>query len=167
MTSLQRNIINAILFQLGWLICVISTNTWAVISTSLILIIHFKYIQRTYTEWRIFVIALLIGFIFDTLLLQADILVTPNEQIFQPIWLTCLWALFASTIGHSLAWLRQRIALSAFIGAIFGPLAYKSGAYLVGIQLDLSVLLHLITLSLGWAIIFPVLLLFYTKYIEA
>jgi len=68
-----------------------------------------------------------------------------------------LWALFASTINVSLRWLKHKRELAIFIGAIAGPVAYWSGARLGALQLS-HFNAAMIYLSIGWAIVVPILL---------
>jgi hypothetical protein len=51
----------------------------------------------------------------------------PSAQL-APIWLVTLWAAFALTVGHSLAWLRPRRMLAALFGLLGGGFSYWVGA---------------------------------------
>jgi hypothetical protein len=76
-----------------------------------------------------------------------------------PFWMWTLWALVASTINSSLAWLQGRPLLGAFLGAIAGPLSYEAGirmgagAWGSGGQVG-----GLVLLALAWAIAIPLFL---------
>ena len=72
-----------------------------------------------------------------------------------------LWMIFAMTLNHSLAWLSQKIYLSILFGALGGPLAYIAGEKLGAISL-LSTN-SIISLSIGWAVITPILLIIANK----
>ncbi len=74
-----------------------------------------------------------------------------------PIWILAMWALFATTLNVSLAWLRPRLVLAGFHGALSGPLAYWAGARLGALELRQPVA-ALAALALGWAAILPGLL---------
>jgi hypothetical protein len=79
------------------------------------------------------------------------------HPLLAPYWIIMLWALFATTINSSLAWLKQRYLLAALLGAIAGPAAYYAGNRLGAVELA-----HpeqaLLALALGWSIWLPLLL---------
>ena len=68
-----------------------------------------------------------------------------------------MWALFATTINLSMGWLKGRWVLAVFMGAIFGPLAFVAGEKL-GAVVFLDSTLSMITLSVGWGLLMPLLL---------
>jgi hypothetical protein len=68
-----------------------------------------------------------------------------------------MWALFATTIDHSMAWLRSRWVLASLMGAVFGPLAFIAGENLGAVQF-IDRHLALLALALGWALLMPLLL---------
>ncbi len=66
-----------------------------------------------------------------------------------PAWIVALWAAFAMTINHSLAWLRPAAAI--VLGAVGGPIAYLGAERLGAVELIASVQAT-IALAVGWAI---------------
>jgi hypothetical protein len=77
-------------------------------------------------ELKLVLVALAIGLLWETWVLNLDILRYPShpESLFwAPTWLIMMWALFATTINLSMGWLKGRWVLSVFMGAVFGPLA--------------------------------------------
>ena len=77
-----------------------------------------------------------------------------------PLWITALWAGFAATLLHSLAFLRGRRWLAALFGALGGPLSFYGGAQLGVLSLGPSPGLALVVLALGWSIAIPALYAF-------
>jgi len=69
-----------------------------------------------------------------------------------------MWALFATTINHSMAWLKNRYFLALLLGAVFGPLAFIAGESL-GAVVFLDRTMALTLLAAGWAVLMPLLLL--------
>lgn len=73
-----------------------------------------------------------------------------------PVWILGLWLAFSTILNVGLRWMHGRYLVAILFGAIGGPLAYM-GAEKLG-----AVILHgnssYIVLSIGWAIITPVLL---------
>jgi hypothetical protein len=68
-----------------------------------------------------------------------------------------MWALFATTINVSMAWLKNRWLLASSMGAIFGPLAFIAGERLGAVQF-IDRPLALLALAVGWACLMPMLL---------
>jgi hypothetical protein len=75
-----------------------------------------------------------------------------------PIWLVTLWAAFALTVGHSLAWLRPRPALASVFGLLGGGFSYWVGARIGAVELAVSGWFYGIAVGLCWAIALPALL---------
>jgi hypothetical protein len=81
-----------------------------------------------------------------------------------PHWIVVMWGLFATTLNVSLAWLKQKLALAAMLGAVAGPLAYYAGYKLNALQFN-NMSVTLIALAIGWALFTP-LLIRLTVYLE-
>lgn len=75
-----------------------------------------------------------------------------------PIWLVTLWAAFALTIGHSLAWLRPRQGLAALFGLLGGGFSYWVGARLGAVEPAIPAWLYGGVVGLCWAVALPVLI---------
>ena len=156
-------ILNFVLFQAAWFVCVLGASynhTYLALTLSLIiLLLHFAIIKKRMLELKLIIIAGLIGLLFDGALLNFDLIIYNDPGLpypFTPIWIVMLWMIFAMTLNHSLAWLSQKIYVSVLFGAMGGPLAYIAGEKLGAITL-LSTN-SIITLSIGWALITPILL---------
>lgn len=161
-------ITNFILFQAAWFICVLGAaydQTYPALAISLvILLIHFALIKNRLLELKLIVIAGIFGLLFDGALLNFNLILYNDPGLpypLTPIWIVMLWMIFAMTLNHSLAWLSQKIYLSILFGALGGPLAYIAGEKLGAISL-LSTN-SIISLSIGWAVITPTLLIIANK----
>ena len=77
---------------------------------------------------------------------------------FAPIWLVTLWATFALTLGHSLAWLRPRPALAALFGLLGGGFSYWIGARVGAVQLAIPGWIYAVGVGLCWAVALPALI---------
>jgi hypothetical protein len=75
-----------------------------------------------------------------------------------PIWLITLWAAFALTLGHSLAWIRSRPALAAVFGLLGGGFSYWVGARVGAVELAIPGWIYGVAVGLGWAVALPVLI---------
>ena len=155
--------INLICFQLGWFACVISAaygkTILALIAVLLIIALHL-YRNSSLAELYLILTAIVIGFIWESLLVTSGWLsygLVADSVVLAPVWLVAMWALFATTINLSMAWLKQRWLLASLMGAVFGPLAFIAGEKLGAVQF-LDRLMALLALAIGWAILLPLLL---------
>jgi len=80
-----------------------------------------------------------------------------------PPWILGLWALFATTLNVSLNWLKGRWLVAALLGGIAGPLSYWAGARLGAVVL-VEPVPALVALSIGWAILMPLLMALARRY---
>jgi len=86
-------------------------------------------------DLRLLAVALALGVLLDGALSFGGVLsyAAPRPALppgGAPLWILALWAAFALTLNHSLAWLRRRWLLAALLGALGGPLAYLAAAKL-------------------------------------
>lgn len=156
-------VINFIGFQIGWFACVIGAAQGYTLLPVLcaLFIVTFHLVRNSsYAELFIVLSASVIGFVWESLIVNSGWLsypVTGFSSGFSPVWLVAMWALFATTINHSMAWLRGRWALSSLMGAVFGPLAFIAGENLGAVQF-IDSYFALSALALGWALLMPLLL---------
>lgn len=143
--------INAVLFQLGWFACVLERGIIAVALTLLILFAHGWLQKPSRGEWRAIGLIAGIGTVQDVILMQLDVMRFDTHP-WPPLWLVCLWLLFATTLNHSLRWLSQRWLLAAALGAIAGPLSYLAGERLGALSLNHAMLP---LLAFAWALGLP------------
>lgn len=160
---MPAKILNFVLFQLGWLACVLLGAThwhWlapAVVAT--VVLIHVSTSPAAVAEWRLIGLALLIGLVWENLLTASGLLVYPHGQPLNqlaPVWILSMWALLATTLNVSLRWLHGNLPLCLLFGATGGPLAFAAGARLEAVTFPNPVAAYAV-LSAGWAVLFVVL----------
>ena len=158
-----RLVTNFILFQLGWFACVIGAASdipWS--GTFLVMAIlgyHLYSANDAETELRLLALVLLIGFIWDSLLVAFGILEYSSglfHASLAPHWIIAMWALFSSTLNVSMNWLKGHYLVAGIFGAIGGPLAYYAGLKLGAVSMP-STTVALGVLAIGWALIMPAL----------
>jgi hypothetical protein len=163
---LARNIANAVLFQLAWLVCVQGNSLWAVGITALALLLHWRFLVVAAREWQLLLVAPVLGFAIDTLLINAGVLQLSSNGWLSPPWLVCTWILFATTLLHSLSYLLPRnLLLSALLGFGGGPLAYYAGTRFGAASLGIVVAdspaastgIALLILAVCWSLVTPLL----------
>lgn len=163
-------IINFLLFQLAWFACVIGAAyqlPWlGVVITAVILSWHFSRVHQVKPEALLMSLALIIGGCFDQFMLMTEWVKYQSHgwsNAIVPMWILALWVAFASTLNVSLAWMHGRYLIALIFGAVGGPLAYLGADKLGAVTLDGNA--SYIALSIGWAIITP-LLLYLTQHLN-
>jgi hypothetical protein len=160
----MRVLFNFILFQIGWFACVLSAAAGnpvlGVGVAAVIIAIHLVMMKQKQHEIILIVSATLTGLVWDSFLVWRNWIDYPSGMLVSnmaPYWIVVMWGLFATTLNVSLAWLKQKLAFAALLGAVAGPLAYYAGYKLNALQLnDMSV--ALIALAIGWALFTPLLI---------
>ena len=128
---MRRNIVNFLLFYAGWFICV-EFQGWIALGT-LILI---AAVQRL--DWKLIAGAFVLGGLTDTFLEQAGLLTYaggPRIGFSCPLWIACLWGLFATTLDRSMAFLKNRLGLAFALGAVAGPFTYWVAAGMGAVEM--------------------------------
>jgi hypothetical protein len=149
-------LLNIIGFQLCWIACVIGGNLWASLCVSLFMFWHWCQL-KTGELWLIITITL-VGTLFDSLLLNLDLLTFPSyEGPLIPLWLILLWTAFSATLYHSMAWLLKKPLLAATLGAVAAPWSYYAGSLFDAVQLTSPALL---LIASAWALLLGAVALF-------
>lgn len=157
-------LVNFIGFQVGWFACVLGAahdkELLGMIIALGVIIYHVVTQGDLRKELKLVLAATAIGLLWETWVLNLDILRYPSHSellFWPPSWLIMMWALFATTINLSMGWLKGRWVLSVFMGAVFGPLAFIGGEKL-GAVVFLDSTQSIVTLSIGWGLLMPLLL---------
>jgi hypothetical protein len=165
-----RLLANFLSFQAGWFACVLGAANglpWAGSAVAAALVAaHVFACRRPSIEARLIGFALLIGLVWETLLLTLGWLDFKGGFVVAgvaPLWIVIMWALFAMTLNVSLAWLKERPFTAVAFGAIGGPLAYWGGARLGALVL-VEPLPALLALAIGWGLLTPLLLRLARRY---
>jgi hypothetical protein len=155
---LTRLLANAGLFQLGWFACVFGAQRpWLLLVAVACLLAHLLWIDPTRSEWRLISLTMLAGWLLDSTLLNLGLFDFAGAATVAPLWLALLWALFATTLRHCLAWTAQPWWRASLLGALGGPLSYLAGAELAGVGMPLGLWPSLLVLGLIWAALLPAL----------
>jgi hypothetical protein len=103
-----------------------------------------------------------LGLAVDTAYLWLGLLAYPEHGPFPllaPVWIVALWAGFALTLNHSLAWLGDRPVVAAAAGGLAGPFSYWVGARAWGaVELVAPTAVVFAVLAAVWAVATPALL---------
>lgn len=162
-----RLVINFVLFQIGWFACVLGAAKqmpWLGVATVIAIIFwhlsQTKQAKQAKKELQLLLIVLLIGGTFDQIMLNHQLISYQAHgwiNTIVPVWILALWAEFVTVLNVSLRWMKGRWLIAVLFGAIGGPLAYMGAEKLGAVTLN-HLPVSYIVLSLGWAILTPLLL---------
>lgn len=154
-----RNILNFVVFQAGWLICILYPGMAAAGLVVGFLVLHFVLVsQKRMSELQFIGLGTVIGASLDLLWFRTGILASAEGEILlTPPWLVAIWAIFMTTLSHSLDWVSRKAWLPFVLAPIAGPFAYWSASQLGAVTLP-AMLPSLMALAAGWLVVFPLLL---------
>jgi hypothetical protein len=153
-------VLNTLCFQIAWLLCVLGGSSLAIFVTAAVVALHLQVVRDTKREALFLAQCAIIGFLCDLLLVQSGVMTTVTG--WPPVWLTCLWVLFGTTVGYAMRFFHGRLWASVLGGAVFAPLSYFGGARLADVPLMQPEWFALVVIGLVWAFIFPLLIHLYT-----
>ncbi|UEB95087.1 DUF2878 domain-containing protein [Pseudomonas sp. HN2] len=148
---------NAVLFQLGWLACVIGGNSLWLLLALAALVIHLRWISSWAAEGRLMLSVVIVGTAVDSVLRYLDVFRFEDAAPLIPLWLMLLWALLGTTLRHCLAWSARPWWLASALGAVGGALSYYGGGRLAGVQFPYGEVPTLMVIGVLWAGLFPLL----------
>lgn len=154
-----RNVINFVLFQAGWLICILYPGVMAAGVVAVFLAIHFALIsQNRWVEAQFVGLGTVVGGVLDGIWFYTGVLDDGTGQVvLTPIWLIAIWAIFMTTLSHSLQWVSRKRWLPWVLAPMAGPFAYWSASQLGAVELPVLAT-SLVALAIGWMVVFPLLL---------
>jgi len=157
-----RTLSNAVLFQLGWWVAILSVGRGQPWLAPLVLAALTTVNIWNASQPRALVLVVVTigsaGLLLDSGLTALGVLrfeAHPFAPWLCPPWLCALWYLFATTLHQSLSWLEGRTWLAALIGGIAGPISYGAGEALGALTLGVSRSGDLLLLALLWAGLLP------------
>ena len=158
-------LINILGFKIGWMSSVLgAARDMPWLGPAVLVIVlaaHLRQAERPDLELGLVVACGIIGAWFDSILAASGWVSYPTGQFapsLAPYWIVTMWMLFATTLNRSMTWLKGRLALAAVMGAIAGPMSYYAGSKLGGIVFETPAS-AMVVLSVGWALIMPVVVL--------
>jgi len=161
----RNNWINMLWMQVLWFGTIIGADSSQLWFAPMLLMgfafWQFRPARRVYGDFKLMLVAVLIGLILDTTWVKLGWLEFeggwPLSKL-APLWILVLWASLALTLNHSLAWLQSRLMLAALLGAICSPLSYLAAARLGAVNIVSESSLWFVGLGLSWAVTLPFLL---------
>ncbi len=155
-----KKVLNLVTFQVGWFACILlSEYTWVALAVTLVaVVLHHLVLVSNSKEWLLVAAFVALGFVVDSAFGAFGVLEFNSGSPFIPIWLACLWVLFALTLCHGLYWLRAYPVVAIAFSAIGAPLSYLAGTKLTSVELNENIWLSLAVIGVFWAVLVPVTL---------
>jgi Protein of unknown function (DUF2878) len=134
-SSLIMRLVNALGFQLGWWLCVLSVRhdfqAWALAASLLWCVVQWRWSAARWhlisLTWRVAGL----GVAIDSVLQAVGWIHFQGWALgpLAPYWLWAIWIMFAFTLNESMAFLsRLPLWVQALTGLVVGPLSYGAGA---------------------------------------
>ena len=165
--SASSKVVNVLMFNAAWFaILLTQSSVIAPMIVALSLFAHFQVMGKGKPELLLIAGVTFLGFVIDQILFGMDVFNLAGKAAPAPLWLTCLWPVFATTLMHAFDWLQGRVIVSSVVGAVGGCLSYIAGVRLTLIEFGSGMWGPLIIATL-WAIIFPLFLKISEKITEA
>lgn len=156
---MRKAALNGLMFNLSWLAIVCTHHDLlALCIVCAHLAVHFACWNSGWREVLLVAGVSLAGLVLDHLLFAAGVLVQSNGALAPPLWLSCLWPVFATTLLHLFAFLHARPLAAAMIGAVGGTASYLAGTQLSDIAFASNPAGPAL-MALIWALLMPLLLL--------
>jgi hypothetical protein len=147
-------LLNFMLYQAIWFLCVFKGNSGASIGLTLIAV-HVLLSSCRTADLKIMALLLSCGLVIDGAIHWAGFISYPLPAYPIPFWLAVIWLALALMVHHSLRWLKGRPLLSALCGLVGGPLAYGAGVAAGAATFEAPPVHVLGLLSVVWAILWP------------
>lgn len=163
--SRRWQISNVLFTQIAWFAAVLGAAqglpAWGAVPALAVLLWHLHLAPRPRSEAALILLTACLGTAADALVLGQGLVAYTSGQwsaAVPPLWMSALWAVFATSLNVTLRWLHGRPLLAVLLGAVAGPLAFLSGARL-GAATLLEPAPALAGLALEWAVVLPILCL--------
>jgi hypothetical protein len=147
-------LLNIAIYQLIWFVAVVGGNSLVWLAMVLI-ILHFSLTPIPKTDLILVLLVLVIGILVDGILRLSGFFIFAEDQFPIPLWLACIWIGLATLFNHSLGWLKNRLWLSAALGAMAGPAAYIAGGRLGAAEFSVSLPWSIAVLAVIWGLLVP------------
>lgn len=160
----QQVLLNVVIYQAVWFVCVLAAAAGrpaiALLAAAIAVAWHLFTAKSPSHELILIAIAAALGACFESLLVASGIMtMTPALLLgsLLPLWMAGLWAAFATTLNVSLRGLRHRYLISAALAAAGAPLAYAA-ATRMGAILWTHEMTGLVAVGAGWSVLLPILM---------
>ncbi|MGP8304649.1 DUF2878 domain-containing protein [Vibrio sp. YIC-376] len=156
----MRVLVASTWFQICWFAAVLGTYQWQWLTVCLTLLTIAYCILSNATSLKGIAIVTAIGLALDSLNQQFTLLIF--QTVWLPIWLLCLWVVFAWYARQLISVLHRfpKIFVS-IVGGLGGGASYFAGYKLHSVEFGYSVNLSLVILFIEWCAVMVLILKVY------
>ena len=147
-------------FKICWILCAFC-SVWGKpylgpLAALIFIIGHLSIVKFNFRDIKIIFIAILLGFILDTLFLSFGFVGYKGSISYAPLWIIAMWAGFSITLIYTLDKLQNKYFLASLLGLVGGPLSYQAGVGIGSITITNNT--SYMILAIAWAFSVPLLL---------
>lgn len=153
--------INVLIYQTVWFLAILRGNQGALLGIAL-LIAHLASSRCRVADLKMMGFLLFLGVLVDGILHQIGFFSFTQSGFPIPFWLMIIWVALAITPHHSLEWMKERLFLASFFGALGGPAAYWAGTRMGAAIFNWPLPASLLVLAVLWSFLFPAIMLYST-----
>jgi hypothetical protein len=160
-----RIVANAVLFYVAWLgACSMAARGSVLGATAVplaVVAVHLALEKDRATALKLIGVAALMGLVGETAVkvLAGSSFAAPGPlPALAPPWVVALWMAFATLPGLSMRIFRERLALTAVLALVLGPMTYWFGAEMGAGRMGEPLWLSIALLAVLWAVAAPALL---------
>lgn len=151
----------AVLFYVGWFGSVFLAKVQLSVVSLIfpLIMVGFLILKKSLTlkETKIALAISIVGFLFDAALIHFGLVsVVVDSVLHLPIWLISIWLLFSFSMIKLGLKLQPPILVATVLGAVMGPLSYKSGEYFKVLNFTSNLAFPIYAIFWGFA--FPIVL---------
>lgn len=154
---------NSALFYIAWLVCIDQATGphpyWGPILIGFLLVFHFIYSKERLLEFVLIASVAAFGTVLDSIYIHLGWITYiggyENFSGIIPLWMTSLWAFYATTINHSLIWAKRSLWFMVVLGGLGGAASYSVAFKLQAAILHVPVIFMLSVIGVVWAVVFP------------
>lgn len=158
-----KRVVNGLAFYVGWILAIgfaaVGSPLKAALASYVLVALHLALNRHQRKELVMVASLTAMGGVLDTLYMCFGVVrfESPNYFLPQicPLWIMGLYALFGTSIDHSLFWLRGRPFVAAVLGAGGGILSYVGGVAAGAAELPLPHYLSLVVIGVVWFFFTP------------
>lgn len=119
----MKLLVNFSMCLIGWWIAILGGNAMALIALFIILMTHFT-LWRDLRDIFVVLVFIFVGFAMEWAFIANRVLDYGSNL--PPVWVICMWAMFATALRHSLSPLMERPLLAFVFGVVMAPLVYTN-----------------------------------------
>ena len=147
-------VMSAILFQLGWFVCILAPQSMVMVCVLAYLCVHYFFICRNKEVWIFSLRLFFIGVAIDSFWVYSGVIELSDGINVIPFWLIALWGMFALSAPFGFAFLRKNYVFAAVFGLLGAPVSYFGGAAIRDdVMLASPIWLSLFSIGISWAMI--------------